>query len=102
MGSIQERIEPDRKFLTRRPFDRWSRTHHRLSQERFRFLRPIGLLWHFHLLRKIVLTPEGTDVDDQLRLLRVMANEPDVVLNVTLHSPSIQPGNTPYVRSEDD
>lgn len=88
--------------FTRRPFDRWSRTHHRLSHDRFRRYRPIGLLWHSHLLRKIVLTPEGTHVKDQLRLLRTMAKAPDVVLNVTLHSPSIQPGNTPYVRNEDE
>ncbi|MCH8923958.1 MAG: hypothetical protein IIA67_12520 [Planctomycetes bacterium] len=88
--------------FTRRPFTRWSRMHHRLSHDRLRLLRPIGVLWHTHLLRKIVLTPEGTHVDDQLRLLRTMAKQPDVVLNVTLHSPSIQPGNTPYVRSEDE
>ena len=88
--------------FSRRPFDRYSRLHHRLAHDRFRPLRPIGLLWHSRLLRKIVLTPEGTHVDDQLRLLRTMAKEPDVVLNVTLHSPSIQPGNTPYVRSEDE
>jgi hypothetical protein len=31
-----------------------------------------------------------------------MARDRDVVLNLTLHSPSVQPGNTPYVRTSAD
>jgi hypothetical protein len=86
--------------FTRRPFGRWSRVHKFLSNPKLRPLRPIGIMWHLGVLRKIVLTPEGTELDDQLRLLKVLGRDEDAVLNVTLHSPSIEPGRTPYVRTD--
>jgi len=86
--------------FTRRPFSFWSKVHRKLAVDRLHKFHPIGILWHTRILRKIVLTPEGTQLADQRRLLRPLAAEPDVVLNVTLHSPSIEAGNTPFVQTE--
>ena len=88
--------------FTRRPFQKWSRVHHTFANTRLNALRLIGVMWHLGILRKTPLTPEGTEVTDLLRLVDVMASENDVILNVTLHSPSIAPGHTPYVRSEQE
>lgn len=117
-GNAPFRIEPplvpggdaDRRLLevpctvgfSRRPFAFWDAVHRVLSHDRYHCLHPIGILWHLRIMRKIVLTPEGTDVADQIRLLRVLGRERDAMLNVTLHSPSIQPGNTPFVRTAGD
>ncbi|HJT77822.1 MAG TPA: hypothetical protein VJ739_11535, partial [Gemmataceae bacterium] len=46
------------------------------------------------------LTPEGYGLPDLVRLLRALAREPWPVLNLSFHSPSAEPGHTPYVRSE--
>ena len=88
--------------FSRRPFRWWSRVHRFLSQERFRRLRPVGIMWHLQILRKAMLTPEGTALRDLTRLLEAIGKDTEVVLNVTLHSPSIAPGNTPYVRTPED
>lgn len=88
--------------FSRRPFSWWAGVHRKLAADRLRPLHPVGILWHLRIMRKIVLTPEGTELSDQIRLLKVLGREPDAVLNLTLHSPSIQPGNTPFVRSDAD
>jgi hypothetical protein len=88
--------------FTRRPFSWWSRVHRFLAADRFHTLHPIGIMWHLGIMRKVVLSPEGTEVGDQIRLLKLLGRNPDVVLNVTLHSPSVEPGRTPFVRTADD
>jgi hypothetical protein len=50
-----------------------------------------GVLARLGLLERIPLTPEGVSVDDAVPLLVF-----------SFHSPSLQPGHTPYVRSEQD
>lgn len=86
--------------FTRRPFETWSRLYRLLANTPLSTLHLIGVMWRLGILRKTPLTPEGTEVTDLLRLVDVLASESDVILNVTLHSPSIAPGHTPYVRSE--
>ena len=88
--------------FSRRPFGFWAKWHRRLAADTFRVFHPIGILWKTGILRKNVLSPEGTELADQIQLLKVLGQEPDVVLNVTLHSPSIVPGHTPFVRTERD
>ena len=88
--------------FSRRPFALWSRLHDRLSRGRLRRLRLIGVMWHLRIVRKTVLTPEGTETGDLIRLLRVLRKDRDAVLTVSFHSPSVVPGNTPYVRTKDD
>lgn len=85
--------------FNRRPFRRFARLHNNLSQSPWHRLRCIGVLNRLGLLRKTVLTPEGFETTDLIELMRVMARDADgVVFNLTFHSPSVQPGHTPYVR----
>ena len=54
------------------------------------------------LLERIKLTPEGIAIDEAKRLVRHMAADGIRVFVLTYHSPSLEPGNTPYVRNQDD
>ena len=54
------------------------------------------------LLERARLSPEGFDLETQKRLLRSMARQGVKVFTLTYHSPTLQPGNTPYVRTVED
>ncbi len=54
------------------------------------------------LLERIKLTPEGIAIDEAQRLVRHMADHGHKVFVLTYHSPSLEPGNTPYVRTQAD
>jgi hypothetical protein len=62
-------------------------------------LRLQGLLSLAGLFDRIRLTPEGMSVDELCRLTRALVARGQRVFNFTYHSPSLMPGNTPYVRS---
>jgi hypothetical protein len=57
-----------------------------------------GVLARLRLLDRIVLTPEGITFEEQRRLTRAMLRRGHRVFSLTFHSPSLAPGNTPYVR----
>jgi hypothetical protein len=57
-----------------------------------------GVLSHLSLLDRVVLTPEGITFEEQRRLTRAMLRRGYRVFSLTFHSPSLAPGNTPYVR----
>jgi hypothetical protein len=61
-----------------------------------------GVLAHLHLLDRIVLTPEGVTFEEQRRLTRAMLRRGYRVFSLVYHSPSLAPGNTPYVRNAAD
>jgi hypothetical protein len=54
------------------------------------------------MLERIPLTPEGVTIDEALRGIDIAIDEGLPVLVFSFHSPSLAPGYTPYVRSEDD
>jgi glycosyltransferase involved in cell wall biosynthesis len=54
------------------------------------------------LLERIKLTPEGITIAEAKRLVRHMIRMRHQVFVLTYHSPSLEPGNTPYVRTEAD
>lgn len=54
------------------------------------------------LIERIRLTPEGIVIDEAKRLVRQMIADGQRVFVMTYHSPSMEPGGTPYVRTEDD
>jgi hypothetical protein len=62
-------------------------------------LRLPGILSHLHLLDRVVLTPEGVTFEEQRRLTRAMLRRGYRVFSLVYHSPSLAPGNTPYVRN---
>ncbi len=61
-----------------------------------------GLFARLRLLDRIVLTPEGVTLNEQKRLTRAMLRRGHRIFHLTYHSPSLLPGNTPYVRTEKD
>ena len=58
-----------------------------------------GAMSRLGLLERIRLTPEGMTIPEAKRLVRHMLAEGHRVFALTYHSPSLEPGNTPYVRN---
>jgi hypothetical protein len=54
------------------------------------------------LLERIKLTPEGITIEEAKRLVGHMVGMGHKVFVLTYHSPSLEPGNTPYVRTDAD
>jgi glycosyltransferase involved in cell wall biosynthesis len=61
-----------------------------------------GAMSHFGALERIRLSPEGITIDEAKRLTRSMLADGHRVFVLTYHSPSLKPGNTPYVRTQRD
>jgi hypothetical protein len=61
-----------------------------------------GLFARARLLSRIALTPEDMPIVDALEAVAVAAGEGVRLLNLSFHSPSLAPGNTPYVRDATD
>lgn len=61
-----------------------------------------GVLARAGLLERIPLTPEGITAEEALRGVDIAIDEKLPVLVFSFHSPSLAPGHTPYVRSDDD
>ncbi len=61
-----------------------------------------SVLAHLGLLERIKLTPEGIAIDEAKRLVRFMREQGHRVFVLTYHSPSLEPGNTPYVQTPQD
>lgn len=54
------------------------------------------------LVERIALTPEGIPAERACRAIDIAIEARLPVLNFSFHSPSLQPGNTPYVRNDAD
>jgi len=63
-------------------------------------LRLPGALARAGLVTRSRLTPEGTPAAEQCRLIAAMAANGHRLFSLTYHSPSLEPGHTPYVRDE--
>jgi hypothetical protein len=70
--------------------------------ERLKALHVPGILARLGLVERITLTPEGISFEELRRLTHALLRKGHRVFNFTYHSPSLAPGNTPYVRSEAD
>jgi hypothetical protein len=73
-----------------------------VSEPRLQRLHFPGLLARLHLLDRITLTPEGVSFREQRRLTRALLSAGHRIFSLTYHSPSLAPGNTPYVRTQLD
>ncbi len=72
------------------------------EQKHLRRLRLAGLLARGRLLERITLSPEGSDLAAMCRLSRTLLHRGERILTLSYHSPSLEPGNTPYVRTRRD
>ena len=79
-----------------RPAGRW------LYPRLWRAPRLRGLLARLGLLERIPLTPEGISADEAIRAIDIALDDGLPLLVFSFHSPSLAPGNTPYVRSAED
>jgi len=61
-----------------------------------------GILARLSLLERIALTPEGVSAEEALRGIDIALDDGLPLLVLSFHSPSLLPGNTPYVRTEED
>lgn len=57
-----------------------------------------GVAARLGLIERVALTPEDMPIEAALEAIRIAAGEGVRVLNFSYHSPSVAPGNTPYVR----
>jgi hypothetical protein len=65
-------------------------------------LRVPGVLARTGIVARSRLTPEGTPAAEQCRLIESMARRGHRIFSLTYHSPSLEPGHTPYVRGAAD
>ncbi len=76
---------------------------HRLAHRPpFIWGRAPGILSRLGLLERLLLSPEGYELEHLKRLTRALIARGTRILSFSLHSPSLEPGHTPYVRSESD
>ncbi|MCW5729140.1 MAG: glycosyltransferase [Alphaproteobacteria bacterium] len=71
----------------------------RSALTRYAILGPFARL---HAMERITLTPEGITFDELRRLTESLLAGGQRVITFSFHSPSLSPGNTPYVRTERD
>ncbi len=71
--------------------------YHRLEQSGAR-----AALARFGFVERIALTPEGIPAERALEAIDIAIAQQLPVLNFSFHSPSLHPGNTPYVRDAAD
>ena len=76
--------------------------YHRLNGARGLKFHIPGIFARLGLLERITLTPEGITPQEHRRLTGAMLADGHRVFSFTYHSPSLAPGNTPYVTSERD
>jgi len=62
----------------------------------------IGIASRLGLLSRVALTPEDMPLGEAMEAVRVAVGEGLQLLNFAFHSPSVEPGHTPYVRTEAD
>lgn len=83
------------------PFGR--RLHPLISRPREASLRLPGIFARLNLINRVRLTPEGVPLREAKQLTRkLLEDDRHRVFVLSYHSPSLEPGNTPYVRSQRD
>jgi hypothetical protein len=79
---------------------RTGRTLHALaSRPALRRLRAVGVLARLGIVNKVMLSPEGHTLPELKALTRTLLASGIRTFSLTLHSPSMQPGCTPYVQT---
>lgn len=61
-----------------------------------------GILARAGLLKRVALTPEGMPLADAVELIDRLLDDGQRLFSISFHSPSIEPGHTPYVRDARD
>jgi len=59
-----------------------------------------GILRRLGISRKINLSPETSSLAGMIELVKVLQGDGLRIFSLAFHSPSLAPGNTPYVKSQ--
>jgi hypothetical protein len=76
--------------------------HRLISGGMLERLRVPGIMSRLRILNKIMLSPEGATLEEMKMLTRSLFQRGARTFSLTLHSPSVEPGCTPYVRTSAD
>lgn len=86
--------------FNRWPFKFWQKIYLGLQKDWLRFLHPIGILYHTGFLRRIWFSPEMNSAKDMITLSNIMINHGKYILNLTFHSNTLLPGESPFVKNK--
>lgn len=67
-----------------------------------RFPRGPGLLARLGLVTRVSLTPEDVPLEAALAAVRTAVEQGHTLISLAFHSPTLEPGHTPYVRDQAD
>jgi len=81
---------------------RGRRLHELASQHAFRPLRGVGVLARLGAVNRVMLSPETSSLDEMKELARSLVSRGHRILTMSFHSPSLDIGHTPYVRTQGD
>jgi phosphatidylinositol alpha-1,6-mannosyltransferase len=102
-GTQRQLLElPVTRAFTGSLSERWPSLYHLTEHRPLRTVRAGGLLARSGLLERITLSPEGSDLEAMRRLTRALLARGTQIFTLSYHSPSLVPGNTPYVRTQRD
>ena len=73
-----------------------------LSRKPLRRIHIPGVFARMRFLNRVVLSPEDSNINEMIRLVRTLHKDGFRIFSMAFHSPSVEPGNTPYVRSQTD
>lgn len=80
---------------------RWGRMVHGLAAHpALVWLHTVGVLARLSIVDKIWLSPEGYLSAEHVKLVRALHDDGLRIFSFSFHSPSVEPGHTPYVRSQ--
>ncbi len=65
-------------------------------------LRAVGVLSKLGITNRVMLSPEGNTLEEMKSLARTLYDRGLRTFSLTFHSPSVEPGHTPYVRTDAD
>jgi hypothetical protein len=65
-------------------------------------LRGVGVLARLGAVNRVMLSPEGNTLDEMCQLARTLVAGGYRLFTLSFHSPSVEPGHTPYVRTRQD
>lgn len=74
--------------------------HSSADRPELRALRLVGIFSRLGVVNKVMLTPEGHTIGELKALTRALVSRGLRTLSLTLHSPSLMAGCTPYVRTQ--
>jgi lipopolysaccharide biosynthesis glycosyltransferase len=85
-------------------FHRWAENlyHDCLTTAPGMALHLPGISARLGLLNRVSISPEGYPLGEAKRLTKALVERGVQVFTLAFHSPSLEPGNTPYVRSQRD